>query len=90
MQGESTQQSSAQPLKRQLPNNPAPGTGNLTLDEFCTRYDLDSDAALQALQSAGLTVQQGMTLKKIAQENMTNPTDIYYQIREVVIDGTMR
>jgi len=66
-----------------LPETPEPGTGNLTLAEFCGKYHLDSDSVIQALQTLNINANKGLTLKKIAEINQTNPLEVYEQIKSV-------
>ncbi len=69
-----------------LPATPVPGTGNLTLADFCKQYHLDPSAIANALQTAKLEVAEEMTLKKIAAANNMSPVDLYDRIRSMVAD----
>jgi len=67
-----------------LPETAPPGTGNLILADFCARYGLPVKEVERALKKKGRTASAKLSLKKIAAQNQTSPTDIYSDIREVV------
>ncbi len=77
---------SESPGRAALPPTPAPGTGNLTLAEFCGQYHLDPSAIANALQTAKLEAAEEMTLKKIAAANHMSPVDLYDLIRSMIAD----
>ncbi|WP_319523948.1 DUF4405 domain-containing protein [uncultured Desulfosarcina sp.] len=67
-----------------LPEDPQPGTGNLTLDQFCTRHGLDLAKVIQGLAGRGIETSGELTLKEIASRSQTSPTDIYERIKAIV------
>jgi hypothetical protein len=66
-----------------LPESPPPGTGNLTLADFCVQYGLNVKSVERELKKAGVSAAAELTLKKIAANNETSPIDIYERIREL-------
>ena len=64
-----------------MPESPAPGMGNSTLRDLCERYGLDLNAVRSDLTRAGLAVEDGMSIKKIASINGVSPVEIYSRIR---------
>jgi hypothetical protein len=66
-----------------MPETAPPGTGNLTLADLCSRYGLHIKQIERALKKKGITASAQLTLKKIAQQNQTSPTDVYAAIREI-------
>lgn len=67
-----------------LPEDPQPGTGNLTLDQFCTRHGLDMANVIQGLAGKGIEASGELTLKEIASRSQSSPTDIYERIKAIV------
>ncbi|BBO75339.1 hypothetical protein DSCW_27560 [Desulfosarcina widdelii] len=67
-----------------LPEDPQPGTGNLTLDQFCTRHGLDMAKVIQGLAGKGIEASGELTLKEIASRSQSSPTDIYERIKAIV------
>ena len=67
-----------------LPETAPPGTGNLTLADLCVRYGLHLKVIEREMKKKGLSASAELTLKKIAAQNQTSPTDIYAGIREIV------
>lgn len=67
-----------------LPEDPQPGTGNLTLDQFCTRHGLDMANVIQGLAGKGIETSGELTLKEIASRSQSSPTDIYEHIKAIV------
>ena len=66
-----------------LPQSAPPGTGNLTLADFCTQYNLNMKLVVRELRKEGIEASEELTLKKIATENKTSPTDVYERIRSI-------
>jgi hypothetical protein len=66
-----------------LPESPPPGTGNLTLADFCTQYDLSSKLVTRELKEKGITASADLTLKQIASQNQTSPLDLYEVIKNI-------
>jgi transposase-like protein len=69
--------------KFSIPDNPPPGTGNLTLADFCTRYSMNLKAVLRELKKREINAAEAQTLKTIASEEGIGPTDLYYILREI-------
>ena len=67
-----------------LPLSAPPGTGNLTLADLCARYNLHVKTIERELKKKGLAASAELTLKKIAAQNQTSPTDVYAAVREIV------
>jgi hypothetical protein len=68
---------------KSLPESPMPGTGNLTLADFCTRHKLNMKRVVRELKKHGIEASEDLTLKKIAANNETSPSDIYERIRNI-------
>ena len=71
-------------LAGELPPNPPPGTGRLTLAEICSQYGLDASTLLAALQAHNITATASTPLRDIAEQHGMGPTDVYEIIRTVV------
>jgi hypothetical protein len=69
---------------RLLPEDPQPGTGNLTLDQFCIRHGLDMAKVIQGLADKGIESSGELTLKEIASRSRSSPTDVYERIKAIV------
>jgi hypothetical protein len=67
-----------------LPESPPPGTGNLTLADFCAQYDLSIKKVIWELKGQGISASSDMTLKEIASQNHTNPIDLFEVIKTIV------
>ena len=67
-----------------LPESPPPGTGKLTLADFCTQYQLNMKLVVRELKKQGIEASEELTLKKIAAKNKTSPSDIYERIKSIV------
>jgi len=67
----------------ELPDSPAPGTGNMTLASLCSQYNLNMKTLIRALREKGIQAKDDLTLKKIAEQNRTGPLDIYEHIRTI-------
>ena len=67
-----------------LPESAQPGTGNLTLADFCTQFNLNMKLVVRELKKQGIEASEELTLKKIAAQNKTNPTDVYERIKSIV------
>lgn len=68
-------------MNRAIPKNPLPGTGNLTLIDFCVRYGLNVKQITRRLKQQGLKVSETQTFKQIAAENGTNPIELYERLK---------
>ena len=69
---------------KDLPESPPPGTGKLTLADFCTLYQLNMKLVVRELKKQGIEASEELTLKKIAANNNTGPHDIYEHIKSLV------
>ena len=69
---------------KDLPESPPPGTGKLTLADFCTQYKLNMKLVVRELKMQGIEASEELTLKKIAAKNKTSPSDIYERIKSIV------
>jgi hypothetical protein len=67
-----------------IPESPPPGTGNLTLADFCAQYNLSSKMVTRELKNHGLTASSDLTLKQIAQQNQKSPIDLYEIVKTIV------
>jgi hypothetical protein len=67
-----------------LPDSPPPGTGNLTLADFCVQYNLSSKKVIRELKGRGISVSADLTLKEIASQNQTSPIDLFETIKNIV------
>lgn len=64
-----------------LPENPAPGTGNITLADFCTQYNLNIKVVTRSLKESNIISKADMTIKEIGESNKISPIDVYEQIK---------
>jgi hypothetical protein len=67
-----------------LPESAQPGTGNLTLADFCTQFSLNMKSVVRELKKQGIEASGELTLKKIAGQNKTSPSDVYERIKNIV------
>jgi hypothetical protein len=67
-----------------LPDSPPPGTGNLTLADFCVQYNLSSKKIIRELKERGIIASADLTLKEIASQNQTSPIDLFEIIKTIV------
>ena len=70
--------------KSLIPESPPPGSGNLTLADFCTQFNLNMKLVVRELKKQGITAYEELTLKKIAADNGTSPIDVYERIKGIV------
>jgi hypothetical protein len=66
-----------------LPPSPPPGTGNMTLKEVCSNFNLNMKTIMQKLSISGISAKGDMTIKQIAKAHKTGPMDIYESIKEI-------
>jgi hypothetical protein len=66
-----------------VPESPPPGTGNLTLADFCAQYNLSSKMVLRKLKNFGVTASSDLTLKQIAEQNQRSPIDLYEILKTI-------
>jgi hypothetical protein len=67
-----------------LPETPAPGTGNLSLADLCSQYNLNIKAVIRSLGKANITSKADMTIKKIGETNAISPMDVYEHIKSSI------
>lgn len=67
-----------------LPDSPPPGTGNLTLADFCAQFNLSSKMIIRELKGQGILASADLTLKEIASQNQTSPIDLFEIIKTIV------
>ena len=67
-----------------FPESAPPGTGKLTLADFCTQFNLNMKQVVRELKKQGIDASEELTLKKIATQNKTSPTDLYERIKNIV------
>lgn len=68
-----------------LPDSQPLGTGNMTLADICTQFNLNIKTLIRDLSKVGIKAEEGLTIKKIAENNQTAPMDIYEQIKAASI-----
>lgn len=69
-----------------LPDMPVPGTGKLTLIDFCHQYNLNIKFILRELKALDLQVDEEDTLQRIGEVNKRGTLDIYASIRVIVTE----
>ena len=67
-----------------LPDTPPPGTGNLTLADLCTQFNLNMKQVVRELNKQNIEASELLTLKQMASDNNTSSTDLYERIRSIV------
>ncbi|MDX1709137.1 MAG: DUF4405 domain-containing protein [Desulfobacterales bacterium] len=67
-----------------LPESPQPGTGNLTIADFCGQFNLNMKFVVRELKKQGIEASEKLTLKEIAADHHTSPTDLYERIKNIV------
>ncbi|MGD8701115.1 MAG: DUF4405 domain-containing protein [Desulfosarcina sp.] len=67
-----------------LPDSPPPGTGNLTLADFCVQYNLSSKKIIRELKERGIIASADLTFKEIASQNQTSSIDLFEIIKTIV------
>lgn len=82
MQGQAKNRGKNKKIK--LPDSPVPGTGNMTLADFCHQYNLNMKIIVRSLGEHNIKAKEDMTLKKIAKANSTSPSDIFETIKTIV------
>lgn len=73
---------------KNLPDLAPVGTGNLTLVDLCSQYNLNVKIIVRRLSQNNIRAREDMTIKKIAQENRVSPTDIYENIKTIAAPKT--
>lgn len=72
---------------KKLPATPPPGTGNLTLADLCSQYNLNIKMVLRGLSKKNIKASENLTIKKIATENKISAPDIFERIKTIVTGG---
>jgi hypothetical protein len=70
-------------LTKSLPKSPPVGSGNLTLADFCSQYNLNIKTVIRGLAKENINAKEDLSIKKIAENNQLNPLDIYEQIKTI-------
>ncbi|MHA1444864.1 MAG: DUF4405 domain-containing protein [Candidatus Hodarchaeales archaeon] len=68
-------------VAKKLPDSPPSGTGNMTLADLCSQYNLNMKIILRALAKENINASEDLTIKKIAEENQIGSTDLYERIK---------
>ena len=68
---------------QKLPDEPPTGTGNFTLADLCSQYNLNIKVISRGLAKEGLQFSEELTIKKIGEKNQVSPIDIYEKIKAV-------
>ncbi|HPJ35927.1 MAG TPA: DUF4405 domain-containing protein [Spirochaetota bacterium] len=71
---------------KELPESPVPGTGDLTLADFCIQYNLNLKVVVRSLKESGMESKAGMTLKEIGKENNVSPLEVYERIKTAAVN----
>lgn len=74
-------------LKMSIPSDPPSGTGNMSLAELCTKYNLNTEKIIRKLKKQNIIVHPDESIKKISQNNRMNPHDLYSLIYQIVSVG---
>lgn len=69
--------------KKEMPESPPTGTGAMTLADLSSSYNLNIKAIVRGLKDAGINAAAEQTLKTIAQNNNTSPSDVYEAVRKI-------
>jgi hypothetical protein len=69
-----------------LPDSPPAGTGNMTLADLCSQYNLNMKIVIRDLAKEGIQASEDLTIKKIAEENQMSPIDIYESIKIIALN----
>jgi hypothetical protein len=67
-----------------LPESPQPGTGRLTLADFCAQYGLNNKWIVRELERQAINASQELTLKTIADQNGLSAIDLYERIKDII------
>ncbi len=69
-----------------LPDSPPAGTGNMTLADLCSQYNLNMKEIVRALEKEGVDSDERLIIKKIAEKNNMGPMDLYEKIKSASLD----
>ncbi len=64
-----------------MPENPPPGTGRRSVADICQEYSLNIPAVLHGLAQNNINATAEMSIREIAEQNNTGPTDVYEAIK---------
>jgi hypothetical protein len=67
-----------------LPESPQPGTGRLTLADFCAQFGLNNKWIVRELKKQSINASEELTIKAIADQNSLTPIDLYEHIKDIV------
>jgi hypothetical protein len=67
-----------------LPESPKPGTGRLTLADFCAQYGLNNKFVVGKLKEQAIDAAEELTLKTIADQNNLSSIDLYERIKDII------
>jgi hypothetical protein len=79
----STDKSNQGDRLQKIPDEPPPGTGNLTLADLCSRYNLNMKIIVRELNKQSIKAREDMTIKRIANDHQLSPMDIYEIIKTI-------
>lgn len=68
-----------------LPGSPPTGTGDMTLADLCTQFNLNIKTLIRDLAKMEIEAEDDLTIKKIAANNQTSPMDVYEGIKEAAL-----
>jgi hypothetical protein len=70
-----------------LPESPQPGTGRLTLADFCAQYGLNNKWIVRELKRHAIEASEELTLKTIAAQSNLSSIELYERIKDIVNKG---
>lgn len=73
--------------KKEIPDTPAPGTGNKILAAFCSEYGIDKQTFSKDMRLKGFRIDMEKKLKVLAEENQMSPIEFYDLIKQVSEEG---
>jgi len=66
-----------------IPDSPPPGSGNLTLADFCARYNLNMKQVVRELKLQAIGASEAQTLKEIAANKGIGPMDLFETLKGI-------
>ena len=74
-----------------LPDAAPGGTGNLTIADLCSQFNLDIKVITRGLSKQNIKAREDMTIRKIAEKNQISPIDVYEGIKAIAAtDNSMQ
>ncbi|MBW1753572.1 MAG: hypothetical protein JRJ46_10845, partial [Deltaproteobacteria bacterium] len=70
-------------VSKKMPNLPPPGFGKRSLADICQEYNVNIPTVLRGLVENGIKASSDLSIKKIAEQNSTNPIDIYEIVKKL-------